>query len=151
MREIAREGTRRVKMYLPFLLVYFAFGLTSAIDVAVYFWQKDLLGFSPVDIQLIGFWAGVPWMVKILFGQCIDKRPLFGSQRRSYVFAGVTCVAVGYLMFIGIALNWSFIANLGAALTLYYIASVISAAGLVLQDAVADAMKADITPEEDKI
>src|SRR6516165_8652444 len=113
MREIAQDASRRVKTYLPFLLLYFAFGLTSAIDVAVYFWQKDILGFSPIDSQLIGFWAGVPWMVKILFGQCIDKRPLFGSQRQSYVFVGATCVVIAYLMFMGIALNWSFIASAG--------------------------------------
>ena len=151
MREIAQDASRRVKTYLPFLLLYFAFGLTSAIDVAVYFWQKDILGFSPIDSQLIGFWAGVPWMVKILFGQCIDKRPLFGSQRQTYIFVGATCVVIAYLMFMGIALNWSFIASPGAALKLYYIAAVLAAAGLVLQDAVADAMKADITPKNDNV
>ncbi|MDP3646264.1 MAG: hypothetical protein Q8R25_04205 [bacterium] len=136
--------------YLPFLMVYFAYGLTSITGIAVFFWTKDVLKFSATELQLAAFWAGVPWTLKMLFGQFVDVRPILGSPRRAYIFVGAMCVACGYLMFAGLAGGWSPIVALGSTLSVYYIAAVAVAIGLVIQDVTADAMTSEMNTGDER-
>jgi hypothetical protein len=40
-----------------------------------------VLQFSAAELQLALFWMGVPWTLKMLFGQFVDVRPILGSPR----------------------------------------------------------------------
>lgn len=139
------EPVRAMKAaYVPFLAVYFAFGLTGITSIATMFWTKDVLQFTPAQLALAGFWAGVPWTLKMLFGQFVDVRPILGSPRCAYIFIGAGLVALGYVANAGLAGDWEFITNLASPVTIFFLAGVMIAAGLVIQDVTADAMTSEM-------
>src|SRR5262245_35914442 len=92
--------------YLPLLMVYFAYGAMGLIAVAQTFWVRTSLTWSPTDIAALAFWFNLPWVVKMVFGELVDTVPLFGSQRRSYVFIGASLIAVSFLLLAGSAGGW---------------------------------------------
>lgn len=145
------EPMRAMKMvYLPFLMVYFAFGLASLTGIAGSFWVKNVLQFSARDLALAGFWAGVPWTLKMLFGQFVDARPIIGSPRRAYIFIGASLVAFSYLMFAGLAGGWSPLTSLAPPLSIFFLTAVVMATGLVIQDITADAMTAEMNTGDER-
>ena len=66
-------------VYLPLLMVYFAYGALGIIDVSRDMWIKEKLTLSPSDLAGYAVWLGVPWTVKMVFGELVDCVPLFGS------------------------------------------------------------------------
>src|SRR5262245_5847736 len=130
-------------VYLPLLMVYFAYGATGLTAVAQTFWVKRDLSFTPTDLASLSVWFALPWTVKMVFGELVDTVPLFGSQRRSYVFVGAGLIAASFILLAGAAGKWfSWI----PADTLFVAASLLSVIGVVLQDVVADAMSTEVVP-----
>ena len=81
--------------YLPLLMIYYAYGALGLVAIAEAFWVKEALSFSPAQLAAIGVWLTLPWTIKMVFGQLADSVPIFGSQRRIYVFIGASLVASG--------------------------------------------------------
>jgi len=136
--------------YLPFLMVYFAYGLSTITGIATIFWTKDVLQFEAMELQLAAFWAGVPWTLKMLFGQFVDVRPILGSPRRAYIFIGAGCVALGYILLAGLAGSWPALLSIASPLNIFFIATVIIMVGLVIQDVTADAMTSELNTGDEK-
>ena len=42
----------------------------------------------------------------MVFGELVDTVPLFGSQRRAYVFVGAGLIAVSFVLLAGAAGGW---------------------------------------------
>jgi MFS family permease len=80
--------------YLLFGSLYFSEGLQAAIAtviIPIYFLEK---GFSlPVITLMVGV-AGIPWMIKFVFGGIVDYLILFGRKR--FILLGGVLVAVGF-------------------------------------------------------
>jgi MFS family permease len=131
--------------YLPLLMVYFAYGALGLVGIAESFWIKQALTMTPADLAALGVWLTLPWTIKMVFGQIVDSVPLFGSQRRIYVFAGAALVAVGLLILAGAAGDWFPDYGLDA---LYVSAKLAIVIGIVLQDVVADAMSTEVVDRE---
>ncbi|GAB4226779.1 MAG: hypothetical protein Kow0032_04990 [Methyloligellaceae bacterium] len=129
--------------YLPLLMVYFAYGALGLIGIAEAFWIKQALSLSPADLAALGVWLTLPWTIKMVFGQLVDSLPLFGSQRRAYVFLGAGLIAAGLLIMAGAAGGWFDSYTLDA---LYIAAKLFIVIGVVLQDVVADAMSTEVVP-----
>src|SRR5918997_5766602 len=127
--------------YLPLLMVYFAYGATGLVGVAQSFWIKNSLTWTPAELAALGVWFTLPWTIKMVFGELVDTVAMFGSRRRSYVFAGAALVALSFVLLAGAAGGW--ITFLPAD-QIYVIASLISVTGIVLQDVVADAMSTEV-------
>src|SRR5262249_33688838 len=129
--------------YLPLLMVYFAYGAMGLIAVAQTFWVRSSLTWSAADLAALAFWFQLPWTIKMVFGELVDTVPLFGSQRRSYVFAGAGLIAVSFILLAGSAGGWitSFTPD-----RIFVIASLMSVTGSVVQDVVADAMSTEVVP-----
>jgi BT1 family len=131
--------------YLPLLMVYFAYGALGIVAIAQSFWVKNALTMTPADLAALSVWLGLPWAVKMVFGELVDSVPVLGSQRRVYVFIGAALVASGLLLLAGAA---------GGAITfakpdtIYVISSLLSVTGVVLQDVVADAMSTEVVPRQ---
>ena len=79
--------------YLPLLMVYFAYGATGLVGVAQTFWIRKSLTWSPAELAALSVWFTLPWTIKMVFGGLVDSVPLFGSQRRAYVFIGAGLIA----------------------------------------------------------
>jgi len=132
--------------YLPLLMVYFAYGALGIIDVSRDMWIKEKLTLSPSDLAGYAVWLGVPWTVKMVFGELVDCVPLFGSQRRAYILLGAGLVVCGLLALAGAAGGW--IAFLPAN-QLYLFGAMIVVVGTVVQDVVADAMSTEVVQRTD--
>ncbi|MFZ4805621.1 MAG: hypothetical protein ACOYLQ_00075 [Hyphomicrobiaceae bacterium] len=127
--------------YLPLLMIYFAYGALGLTAIAQSFWVRKELSLSPVDLAALNVWLTLPWSVKMVFGELVDTVPLFGSQRRSYVFLGAGLVATSLLLLAATSGKWVGGLSPDAMLVL---ASLLSVTGVVIQDVVADAMSTEV-------
>ncbi len=127
--------------YLPLLMIYYAYGALGLVAIAEAFWVKQDLTFTPAELAAIAVWLTLPWTVKMVFGQLADSMPIFGSQRRSYVFIGASLVAAGLIILAGAAGDWIALASKNA---LYVTAQLLIVIGVVLQDVIADAMTTEV-------
>jgi hypothetical protein len=127
--------------YLSLLMVYFAYGAMGLTAVAETFWIKKGLTWTPAELSALAAWLTLPWTAKMVFGELVDTVPLFGSQRRIYVFIGAGMIAVAFVLLSGAAGGWITVLPPGP---LYVVAALLSVTGLVLQDVVADAMSTEV-------
>ena len=78
-------GNRPSPELMAILLVYFVQGILGLSRLAVSFFLKDDLSLSPAEVAALTGIAGIPWMVKPLFGFLSDGLPIFGYRRRPYL------------------------------------------------------------------
>ncbi|MDD5405450.1 MAG: hypothetical protein PHE73_00755 [Sulfurovaceae bacterium] len=131
------------KRYIPLLLIYFAYGASGFTAIAESFWVKNSLDLSAQALISLGVWLTVPWTIKMIFGQMVDSIPIFGSNRKIYVYIGAFLIAAGILMMIGLTSNSSLLRGYVAG-NVYILASVIMVVGFVMQDVVADTMSTEV-------
>jgi hypothetical protein len=129
--------------YLPLLMVYFAYGASGISGVAETFWVKEYLNLSAAALVSLGVWLSIPWTIKMVFGQLVDSVPIFGSQRRAYVYIGAGFIAAGTILLIGLAGNYPW-AQFSSKDNVYIISAFLSVIGFVIQDVVADAMSTEV-------
>jgi BT1 family len=127
--------------HLPPMMVYFAAGAAGLTSVASQFWIKEQLTLSPADLAGLAVWLGLPAVMKMVIGELVDTRPIFGSQRRAYIYIGAGLVALSLLILAGAA---SERLTFAAPNKLYYLAAILSAIGFVVQDVAADAMTTEV-------
>jgi MFS family permease len=127
--------------YLPLLMIYFAYGALGIVAVAQDFWVKAALTLTPADLAALAVWLGLPWAVKMVFGELVDAVPIFGSQRRIYVFIGAALIALGLLLLAAAAAGTFPTVHPN---TIYIASQLITVTGVVLQDVVADAMSTEV-------
>ena len=127
--------------YLPLLMVYFAYGAMGLTAVAEAFWIKKAPTWTPAELSSLAVWLSLPWTVKMVFGELVDTVPLFGSQRRAYVFVGAGLIAVSFVLLSGAAGGWITVLP---ADRLYVFAALMAVTGSVVQDVVADAMSTEV-------
>ena len=58
--------------YLPPLMVYFAAGVSGFTGIVESFYVKQELGLSAAFLAGLGFWAGLPWALKMPLGHVVD-------------------------------------------------------------------------------
>ena len=129
--------------YLPLLMVYFAYGASGITGVAETFWVKEELKLSATALVSLGVWLSIPWTIKMVFGQLVDSVPIFGSQRRIYIYIGAGLIAIGDILLIGLAGNYHW-AEFSSKDNVYIISALLTVIGFVLQDVVADAMSTEV-------
>jgi MFS family permease len=123
--------------YVPPLMIYLAAGISGFTGIVESFFVKQELGLSAAFLASLGFWAGLPWALKMPFGHLVD---LFWYRKAVFVYIGAALMAASLLIMVGLTGHKEM---MGAILHLdvwYVIASLVSPVGFVLQDVVADAM-----------
>ena len=137
--------------YLPLLMVYFAYGASGISGVAETFWVKEHLKLSAAALVSLGIWLSIPWTIKMVFGQLVDSVPIFGSQRRAYIYIGALFITIGTILLIGLAGNYEW-AKFSSKENVYIISAFLTVIGFVIQDVTADAMSTEVVdrnqPEE---
>src|SRR4026209_113502 len=71
-RNILSIGREMRLSYLPPLMVYAAYGISGLTSIVGTFFVKDYLGLSAAFLAGLGFWAGIPWALKMPFGHVVD-------------------------------------------------------------------------------
>ena len=132
--------------FLPPLMVYFAFGFSGLTGIVGMFFVKEYLDLTPAELAALAFWAGLPWALKMPLGHLVD---IIWPWKWLLVWLGAALVAASFLiMYLVIAEREMMEAVL--PITSWYIASfLIAPCGLVIQDAVADAMSVEVVPKVD--
>ena len=146
-RNILSLGREMRFSYLPPLMVYVAYGISGLTGIVGTFFVKDYLGLSASFLAALGFWAGIPWALKMPIGHTVDllwrwKSWLVGLG------AGLLTISLG-IMALLIGNRETMTAILPAEV--WYVLSVLLAPiGYVVQDAVADAMTVEAVPRVDE-
>ncbi|MEM7731386.1 MAG: hypothetical protein AAF280_01215 [Pseudomonadota bacterium] len=132
--------------FLPPLMVYFAFGFTGLTAIVGTFFVKEYLDLSAAYLAGLAFWAGIPWALKMPLGHLVD---IIWPWKWLLVWLGAALVALSVgIMYL--VLTASAMMTAIMPLASWYVAStIIAPCGLVVQDAVADAMSVEAVPRVD--
>ena len=71
-RNVFELGREMRWSYLPPLMVYLAAGISGLTGIVGTFFVKDYLGLSASFLAALGFWAGIPWALKMPIGHLVD-------------------------------------------------------------------------------
>jgi hypothetical protein len=133
--------------YLPPLMVYFAAGVSGFTGIVESFFVKDQLGLPAAFLASLGFWAGLPWALKMPLGHLVD---LFWRWKSFFVYLGAALMSASLLIMVGLTGYTEWMAKVAAVETWYVISVMLAPVGYVLQDVVADAMTVEAVPTFDE-
>src|SRR6185503_8383532 len=98
-RNILSLGREMRLSYLPPLMVYVAYGISGLTGIVGTFFVKDYLGLSAAFLAALGFWAGIPWALKMPLGHLVD---LIWRWKSWLVFLGAGLIAASLLIMVGL-------------------------------------------------
>src|SRR5512145_3040716 len=146
-RNILELGREMRLSYLPPLMVYVAAGISGLTGIVGTFFVKEYLGLSAEFLAALGFWAMIPWALKMPLGHLVD---LIWRHKAALVYAGAGLVATSLLIMLGLLRDPEGMRALLPAEAWYVIAVLLAPLGYVVQDVVADAMTVEAVPRRDE-
>jgi hypothetical protein len=132
--------------YLPPLMVYMAAGISGLTGIVGTFFVKDYLGLSAEFLAMLGFWAGLPWALKMPLGHLVD---LFWRWKSVLVFVGATLIAASLAIMFVLISTPSILVQYMSIKAWFVLAALLTPVGYVIQDVVADAMTVEAVPTRD--
>ena len=133
--------------YLPPLMVYVAYGISGLTGIVGTFFVKDYLGLSAAFLAALGFWAGIPWVLKMPLGHLVD---LIWRWKSWLVFLGAGLIAASLLIMVGLLTDRAAMVAVMPAEAWFVLSVLLSPVGYVVQDVVADAMTVEAVPRVDE-
>ncbi len=128
-------------------MVYLAAGISGLTGIVGTFFVKDYLGLSASFLAALGFWAGIPWALKMPIGHLVD---LIWRWKSLLVYAGAGLIATSLLIMVGLIGNRQAMIAIMPAEIWYVISVLLAPIGYVVQDTVADAMTVEAVPRVDE-
>jgi hypothetical protein len=142
--ELARE--MRLS-YLPPLMVYLAAGVSGLTSIVGTFFVKDYLGLSAEFLAALGFWAGIPWALKMPLGHLVD---LIWRYKSALVYVGAGLITASLLIMVGLLGEPAGMRAVMPVEAWYVLSALLAPTGYVIQDVVADAMTVEAVPALDE-
>ncbi|MDA0225261.1 MAG: hypothetical protein O2975_04015, partial [Proteobacteria bacterium] len=136
-RNILELGRELRLDYLPPLMVYVAAGVSGLTGIVGTFFVKEYLGLSAEFLAALGFWAGIPWALKMPVGHLVD---LIWRWKNWLVYLGASLIAASVLILYGLISNPEAMRETLPVEHWFVLAALLSPVGYVVQDVVADAM-----------
>ncbi|THF60733.1 folate/biopterin family MFS transporter [Pseudothauera rhizosphaerae] len=133
--------------YLPPLMVYMAAGVSGLTGIVGTFFIKDYLDLSAAFLAALGFWAGIPWALKMPIGHLVD---LLWRHKAGLVYLGATLIAASLAIMIGLIGSPDAMRAFMPAEAWFVLSVLLAPVGYVMQDAVADAMTVEAVPRVDE-
>ena len=146
-RNILSLGREMRLSYLPPLMVYVAYGISGLTGIVGTFFVKDYLGLSASFLAALGFWAGIPWALKMPIGHTVD---LFWRWKSWLVGCGALLLAASLGIMAALIGNREAMTAIMPAEVWYVLSVLLAPVGYVIQDAVADAMTVEAVPRMDE-
>jgi len=145
-RNVLSLGREMRLSYLPPLMVYVAAGVSGLTGIVGTFFVKEYLGLSAEFLAALGFWAGIPWALKMPLGHLVD---LMWRYKSGLVYLGASLIAASLCIMFGL-INYTDQMRAVMPVPAWYVTAVLlSPIGYVLQDVVADAMTVEAVPRID--
>ncbi|MGZ8217573.1 hypothetical protein [Methylomagnum sp.] len=129
--------------YLPPLMVYVAAGISGLTGIVGTFFVKEYLGLSAEFLAALGFWAMLPWSLKLPVGHLVD---IIWRYKALLVFFGAGLVATSLAIMLGLLYNRAAMEAFMSAGSWYVASTILAPVGYVIQDVVADAMTVEAIP-----
>ena len=129
--------------YLPPLMVYMAAGISGLTGIVGTFFVKDYLNLSAAFLAGLGFWAGIPWALKMPLGHLVD---LIWERKNYMVYLGASLIALSLIIMYGLIIHTEYMAQIFSIETWFVISVILTPVGYVVQDVVADAMTVEAVP-----
>jgi hypothetical protein len=145
-RNVLELGRELRLSYLPPLMVYMAAGISGLTGIVGTFFVKEYLGLSAAFLAALGFWAGIPWALKMPIGHLVD---LIWRWKSWLVYLGASLIAASLLIMVGLIGNRDAMVVVMPAEAWYVLSVLLAPVGYVIQDAVADAMTVEAVPKVD--
>ena len=130
--------------FLPPIMVYLAAGISGLTGIVGTFFVKEYLDLSAAFLAALGFWAGLPWALKMPVGHLVD---LIWRWKSIIVFIGAALIAASLLIIYGLIAHTEEMRAIWPVSNWFVASVIISPVGYVLQDVVADAMTVEAVPE----
>jgi len=146
-RNIFELGRQMRLSYLPPLMVYVAAGVAGLTSIVGMFFVKERLGLSAEFLAGLGFWAGLPWVLKMPLGHLVD---LMWRWKSILVYIGAFLIAVSLLIMIGLLGYQRQMTAVMSVEAWFVLTTLLSPIGYVVQDVVADAMTVEAVPRHDE-
>ena len=134
--------------YLPPLMVYMAAGISGLTGIVGTFFVKDYLNLSAAFLAGLGFWAGIPWALKMPLGHLVD---LIWKKKNYMVYFGASLIALSLLIMYGLIIHTEYMSTYLKVETWFVISVILAPVGYVVQDVVADAMTVEAVPLTDEV
>ncbi len=122
--------------YLPPLMVYLAAGISGLTSIVGTFFVKDYLGLSAEFLAMLGFWAGIPWALKMPLGHMVD---LIWRWKSILVFLGAALIGASLAIMLILIRAPSLITPYMTVEAWFVFSALLAPIGYVVQDVVADA------------
>ena len=132
--------------FLPPLMVYFAAGVSGLTSIVGAFFVKEYLGLSAAFLAGLGFWAGIPWALKMPLGHLVD---VMWRRKALLVYLGAALIAMSLLIMYGLVIHPDVMVAYMTPASWYVLSVLLAPTGYVIQDAVADAMSVEAVPRTD--
>ena len=146
-RNILSLGREMRLSYLPPLMVYMAYGISGLTGIVGTFFVKDYLGLSASFLAALGFWAGIPWALKMPIGHTVD---LLWRWKGWLVGLGAGLLATSLGIMAALIGNREAMTAVLSAEVWFVLSALLAPVGYVIQDAVADAMTVEAVPRVDE-
>ena len=132
--------------YLPPLMVYVAYGVSGLTGIVGTFFVKEYLELTPAFLAALGFWAGIPWVLKMPLGHLVD---LIWRWKSWLIFLGAAFTAASLGIMAGLLTDRAAMTAVMPAGSWFVLSTLLAPVGYVLQDVVADAMTVEAVPRVD--
>src|SRR3989338_5720291 len=132
--------------YLPPLMVYLAAGIAGLTSIVGTFFVKDYLGLSAEFLAALGFWAGIPWALKMPLGHIVD---LLWRYKSFLIYLGALLIAASLAIMTALIGSPDAMKEIMRAEAWFVLAALLAPLGYVMQDVVADAMTVEAVPRYD--
>ncbi|MBT8149369.1 MAG: hypothetical protein HKO71_07260 [Pseudomonadales bacterium] len=133
--------------YLPPLMIYLAAGVQGLTAIVGTFYIKEYLDLSASFLASLGFWAAIPWTLKMPLGHLVD---LIWRRKALLVYIGAGLITASLLIMYGVIAHTSTMAEFMRPEIWFVTATLLAPSGYVLQDVVADAMTVEAVPTVDE-
>ena len=142
-RNILELGREMRLSYLPPLMVYMAYGISGLTGIVGTFFVKEYLGLSAAFLAALGFWAGIPWALKMPMGHLVD---LLWRWKSWLICVGAGLLAASLSIMAALIGHRDEMTAIMSAEAWYVLSVLLAPIGYVIQDTVADAMTVEAVP-----
>ena len=132
--------------FLPPLMIYFSAGFSGLTLIVGTFFVKEYLSLSAVELAGLAFWAGLPWALKMPLGHLVD---IIWRWKWVLIWLGAALLGLSVgVMYLAITQR-AMLETIMPLEAWYILSYMLAPCGLVVQDAVADAMSVEAVPRHD--
>ena len=146
-RNVLELGRELRLSYLPPLMVYMAAGISGLTGIVGTFFVKEYLGLPASFLAALGFWAGIPWALKMPLGHLVD---IIWRWKSGLIYLGAGLIAISLLIMVGLLSEREAMVAIMPAEAWFVLSALLAPVGYVTQDAVADAMTVEAVPRVDE-